>query len=207
MNKILQLRIYRDSGGIMKLKDISDIHSGYITRGKIEASVDGSHYLLQAKDVDAEHLSYRADDLIRFNPTLSRTDRCLEKGDLLFMARGAHNFTILLGELPEPTVAAACFFIVRIYHPQVFPGYLCWYLNQAPVERYLVQYSGRGVHMPVVRRAVLENIQVPLPAMATQRKIADMNTLMLKEMDLLQQLGKKRRELIAAGCLQVARER
>jgi hypothetical protein len=173
----------------MKLNEISDIHSGYITRGKIEASVDGSHYLLQAKDVDGDHLSYRTVDLIRFHPTLSRTDRCLERGDLIFMARGTRNFTVQLGELPEPVLAAACFFIVRIRHPQV-----------------LVRHSGRGVHMPVVRRAVLENIQVPLPSMDTQRKIADMNTLMLKEMDLLQQLGRKRKQLIATACLQAVRE-
>lgn len=190
----------------MKLNEISDIHSGYITRGKIEASVDGSHYLLQAKDVDGDHLSYRSVDLIRFHPTLSRTDRCLERGDLVFMARGTRNFTIQLGDFPEPVLAAACFFIVRIRHPQVFPGYLCWYMNQAPVERYLVRHSGRGVHMPVVRRAVLENIQVPLPSVDTQRKIADMNTLLLKEMDLLQQLGRKRKQLIAAACLQAVRE-
>jgi restriction endonuclease S subunit len=189
----------------MKLKDISDIHSGYITRGKIQASVNGSHYLLQAKDVDGGKLSYRTDDLIRFHAALSRTDRCLESGDLIFMARGAHNFTIQLGDLPEPALAAACFFIVRTCHPRVFPGYLCWYLNQVPVERYLVQHSGRGVHMPVVRRAVLENIQVPLPSMDTQRKIAEMNALLLREMDLLQQLGRKRKELIAAACLQALR--
>lgn len=191
----------------MKLKEISDIHSGYITRGKIEASVDGSHYLLQAKDVDGDKLSHRNDDLIRFHPTLSRTDRFLERGDLIFMARGAHNFTIQLADFPEPALAAACFFIVRACQSRVFPGYLCWYLNQAPVERYLIQHSGRGVHMPVVRRAVLENIQVPLPTMDVQRKIADMNALMLKEMDLLQQLGRKRRELIAAACLQTVRDR
>ena len=190
----------------MKLKDISDIHSGYIARGKIEATADGSHYLMQAKDVDADHLSYRTDRLIRFHPSLSRTDRKLERGDLIFMARGAHNFTIQLGDLPEPVLAAACFFIVRTCHPLVFPGYLCWYLNQAPVERYLVQNSGRGVHMPVVRRAVLEDIQIPLPSMDAQRKIADMNTLMLKEIDLLQQLVRKRKELIAAACLQALRD-
>jgi hypothetical protein len=206
INQILQLRIYRVIRCAMKLKDISDIHSGYITRGKIEATVDGSHYLLQARDVDGDHLTYRADDLIRFHPTLSRTDRCLESGDLIFMARGAHNFTVQLGELPEPVLAAACFFIVRSRHHRVFPGYLGWYLNQAPVERYLAQHSGRGVHMPVIRRAVLENIQVPLPSMDTQRKIADMNTLILKEIDLLQQLGRKRKELIAAACLQAVRD-
>ena len=189
----------------MKLMDISHIFSGYITRGKIEASVDGSHYLLQAKDVDGEHRSYKVQGIIRFNPTLSRTDRCLEKGDLLFMARGARNYSIQLGDLPEPALAAACFFIVRVHRPGVLPGYLWWYLNQAVVERYLIQNSGRGVHMPVVRRAVLENLQVPLPSTEIQEKIAEVNCLVQKEVDLLERLGRKRKELIAAACLQAVR--
>jgi restriction endonuclease S subunit len=189
----------------MKLMDISHIFSGYITRGKIEASVDGSHYLLQAKDVDGEHRSYKVQGIIRFNPTLSRTDRCLEKGDLLFMARGARNYSIQLGDLPEPALAAACFFIVRVHRPGVLPEYLCWYLNQVVVERYLIQNSGRGVHMPVVRRAVLENLQVPLPSTEIQEKIAEVNCLVQKEVDLLERLGRKRKELIAAACLQAVR--
>ncbi len=191
----------------MQLTAISEIHSGHITRGKIEPSADGTHYLVQAKNVQGDDLSCETKSLIRFHPALSRNDTLLQKDDLLFMARGMHNFTVQLEKLPGPALAAACFFIVRPCHPQVLAGYLCWYLNQAPVARYLVQYSGRGVHMPVVRRAVLENIRVPLPSMAIQRKIADMNALMLREMDLLQQLGRKRKELIAAACLQAARDR
>jgi hypothetical protein len=186
----------------MKLKEISDIHSGYITRKKIAAASDGSHYLVQAKNVDGSHLTYETQGMVRFHPALSRNDLPLEKGDLLFMARGAHNFSILLGDLPEPTLAAACFFIIRVSGPEILPGYLGWYLNQAPVERYLLAHSGRSVHMPVVRRAVLENIQVPMPTLDRQAKIADLNELMLKEMNLLQQLGQKRKELITAVCLQ-----
>ncbi|MGD8847597.1 MAG: hypothetical protein PVI54_18900, partial [Desulfobacteraceae bacterium] len=161
-----------------------------------------SHYLLQAKDVDGDQLSYDTHGLVRFHPALSRTDRTLEKGDLLFMARGAHNFTLLLEDLPEPALAAACFFIVRISSPEILPGYLGWYLNQAPVEHYLLAHSGRNVHMPVVRRAVLENIPVPMPTLERQAKIADLNALMLNEMSLLRQIGKKRKELIKAACLQ-----
>ena len=186
----------------MKLKEISGIHSGYITRKKIAVALDGSHYLLQAKNVDGDHLSYETQKLVRFHPALSRTDRPLEKGDLLFMARGYHNFTILLGDLPEPALAAACFFIVRVSSPEILPGYLGWYLNQAPVEHYLLTRSGRNVHMPVVRRAVLENIPIPVPTLDRQAKIADLNALMLKEVNLLQQLGRKRKELITAACLQ-----
>lgn len=191
----------------MQLTAISEIHSGHITRGKIEPSAGGTHFLVQAKNVQGDDLSCDTKALIRFHPALSRNDMLLKKDDLLFMARGAHNFTIQLEELPGPALAAACFFIVRVCHPDVFPGYLCWYLNQTPVKRYLVQHSGRGVHMPVVRRAVLENIQVPLPSMDTQRQIADMNALMAKEMKLLQQLGRKRKELIAAISLQAVRDR
>jgi restriction endonuclease S subunit len=186
----------------MKLKEISDIHSGYITRKKIDPASDGSHYLIQAKNVNGDHLSCDIRLLVRFHPALSRNDRPLEKGDLLFMARGAHNFTILLGDLPEPALAAACFFIVRVSTPEIVPGYLGWYLNQAPVERYLLRHSGRNVHMPVVRRAVLENIPVPVPSLDRQTKIADLNALMLKEINLLHQLGQKRKELITSVCLQ-----
>jgi restriction endonuclease S subunit len=191
----------------MKLKDISDIRSGYIARGKIEASADGSHYLLQAKDADEGQIVCAADDLIRFHPTLSRSDRCLEDGDLLFMARGVHNFTIRVKDLPGPTLAASCFFMIRPHRAEVLSAYLCWYLNQDPVERYLVLHSGRGVHMPVVRRAVLENITVPLPSMDVQAKIADLYALTLKEMDLLRQLSRKRKKWIMAACLRAVQDR
>jgi hypothetical protein len=202
-NEILQLLIYRDTGGaMMRLADISDIFSGHITRGKIEAANDGSHYLVQARDVDAERLTYRTDQLIRFHPTLSRIDRRLEKGDLLFMARGAHNFTIALGDVPGPALAAACFFIIRLSDPGILPGYLGWYLNQAPVAQYLFQYSGRGVHMPVVRRAVLEDIEVPLPPKTIQAKVSNMNDLLNTELNLLQRLAQKRRTMVTAACLQ-----
>lgn len=186
----------------MKLKEISDIHSGYITRKKIEVASDGSYYLLQAKNVDGNHLTYEIKEMVRFNPSVSRNDLLLKKGDLLFMARGAKNFTIQLGELPKPALAAACFFIVRVSRSDILPGYLGWYLNQSPVEHYLLAQSGRSVHMPVVRRAVLENIPIPIPPLDRQTKIADLNTLMLREKELLQQLSIKRKELVSAACLQ-----
>jgi restriction endonuclease S subunit len=70
------------------------------------------------------------------------------------------------------------------------------------VEHYLLAHSGRNVHMPVVRRAVLENIPIPVPTLDRQAKIADLNALMLKEINLLHQLGQRRKELITAACLQ-----
>jgi len=189
----------------MKLKKIAKIQSGYINRGKIDPRNDGTCLLLQAKDVAANHLSYRTDALVRFMPKLSGKDWFLKPGDILFMARGARNFSVLIDKLPESVLAAACFFVVRVSNSEILPEYLWWYLNQLPVEEYLTRFSGRGVHMPVIRRAVLESIDIPLPPIKTQTQVSNMTMLLQREQDLYKRLADKRKYLIAEICLQSVR--
>jgi hypothetical protein len=190
----------------MELKKIAKIQSGYINRGKIEYSDNGSCLLMQAKDVDAEHLSYRTDALVRFNPRWSGKDWYLEPGDILFMARGARNYSLLIDKVPDSVLAAACFFIIRISNSEALPKYLWWYLNQSPVEEYLKRLSGRSVHMPVVKRAVLESIDIPLPPIKVQKSVADINALMVKEQDLYKKLAEKRKYMVTEICLKSIRE-
>ena len=190
----------------MRLSKIANIQSGYISRGKIEPHKNGSHFLLQARDVDADCLTYRADSLIRFSPDLSRKDWLLKTDDVLFMARGVRNYSVQISDTPDSTLAAACFFIVRVSSDQVLPYYLCWYLNQAPVDHYLGRHSGRGVHMPVVRRSVLESIDIPIPPLEVQSKIAELDVLLRKELELFDKLAEKRKKLITAACLMAARK-
>ena len=186
----------------MQLKKMAVIQSGYISRGKIEPMDSGSYFLLQARDVDADRLSYQAEGMVRFSPELSPKDQPLQRNDILFMARGSRNYSILLKEIPKPVLAAACFFIVRISRKDVLPDYLFWHLNQAPADNYFRRQSGRGVHMPVVKRSVLENIDIPVPPIEEQKKIAELNGLLQKEIGLLEALAQKRKEMITAACLQ-----
>jgi hypothetical protein len=191
----------------MKLKMIAKIQSGYISRGRIDPRDDGTCLLLQAKDVDADHISYLTDALVRFLPRLSGKDWFLKPGDILFMARGARNFSVLIDKLPDSVLAAACFFVVRVSNSEILPEYLCWYLNQAPVEEYLKRFSGRAVHMPVVRRAVLESIDVPLPPIKTQKQVSEINKILQKEQDLYKNLAEKRKDLMTEICLKAALKR
>lgn len=190
----------------MKLKKIARIQSGYINRGKIEVSANGSCLLIQAKDADADQLSYRTDNLVRFDPRWSGKDWFLEPGDILFMARGARNYSLLIDKVPDNVLAASCFFIIRISNSNALSEYLWWYLNQRPVENYLKRFSGRAVHMPVVRRAVLEDIDIPLPSIKTQKRIADISVLMMKEQDIYKKLAEKRKYLMTEICLKSIRE-
>ena len=189
----------------MQLRKIANIQSGYISRGKIEPRKDGTHFLLQARDVDAERLTYKADNLVRFGPDLSRKDWVLKTDDVLFMTRGVHNYSILIKEIPDRVLAAACFFIVRVSSDLLLPYYLCWYLNQEQVKHYLSRHSGRGVHMPVVRRSVLENLNIPIPPIEIQVKIAELDVILRNEMELLDKLAEKRKKLITAACLHAVR--
>ena len=190
----------------MKLKKIAKIQSGYISRGRIVPREDGTCLLMQAKDVSANHLSYRTDALVRFMPTLSGKDWFLKPGDILFMARGARNFSVLIDKLPDSVLAAACFLVVQISNSEILPEYLCWYFNESPVEEYLRRFSGRGVHMPVVKRAVLESIDIPLPPIKTQKQVSEMTMLLQREQDLYKKLAEKRKYLITEICLKSIRK-
>jgi len=185
---------------------IAKIQSGFISRGKIEPRDDGTCLLLQAKDVDADNLSHRTDALVRFVPRLSGKDWFLEPGDILFMARGARNYSVLVDKIPDRVLAAACFFIVRIPNSEIIPEYLWWYLNQSPVEEYLNRFSGRSVHMPVVRRAILESIDIPVPPIEVQKQVAVITTLMMKEQVLYKKMAEKRKYLMTEICLKSIRE-
>jgi len=191
----------------MWLKNLAEIQSGYINRGKIDPRDDGTCLLLQAKDVDADYLSYRTDALVRFTPKLSGKDWFLKSGDILFMARGAMNFSVMVDKLPEGVLAAACFFVVRISNSEILPEYLSWYLNQSLVEEYLQRFSGRGVHMPVVRRAVLESIDIPIPLYKTQKKVSEINKLLQKEQVLYKKLAEKKKNLMTEICLKATLKR
>jgi hypothetical protein len=189
----------------MELKKIAKIQSGYINRGKIEPRDDGTCLLLQTKDTDSDSLSYRTEALVRFMPRLSGKDWFLKPGDILFMARGARNFSVLIDKLPDSVLAAACFFVVRTANSEILPEYLCWYLNQSSVEEYLKRFSGRAVHMPVVRRAVLESIDIPFPPIKIQKQVSEMNKLLHKEQDLYKKLAEKRKYLMTEICLKSIR--
>jgi hypothetical protein len=190
----------------MELRNVAKIQSGYINRGKIEPSDNGSCLLIQAKDVDADQLSYSTDGLVRFNPRWSGKDWFLEPGDILFMARGARNYSILIDKMPDSVLAAACFFIIRVSNSETLPKYLWWYLNQAPVEKYLKRFSGRAVHMPVVRRTVLESIDISLPPIEVQMRVADLTALMTKEQNLYEKLAEQRKYLMTEICLKSIRK-
>jgi len=184
-----------------RLREVARIDAGYQSRGRIEPAAGGTHWLLQVGDVDERRESVRVEDLVRFSPERSAGNAVVSCGDVLFMAKGAAHFALALPELPAPTLAAGYFFIIRIRDAILLPEYVAWYLNQDVPQRYFRQQAGQGVNMPVVRIGVLGECEVPLPPLATQRRIVELDALRREEEHLLARLAEKRRLLLAEACL------
>jgi hypothetical protein len=123
------------------------------------------------------------------------------------MARGAKNYAALLPQVPEKPLAAGSFFVVRCSGDAIDPAYVAWYLNLPQTQHYFTQNSGRGVHMPVVRKSVLEELDMPVPPLAIQRRIAGLYRLELEEQELTQALLAKRALLLQAAGLKAGRKR
>ena len=188
-----------------KIKEIGDISLGYTSRKGIDTSPQGSHYLLQAKDLDARTRTCELGSLVRFSPISSTKTSSLKKNDIVFMARGSRNFSVLLSNIPDGMVAAGCFFIIRVRTKAVFPAYLAWFLNAEVARNYFARNRGKGVHMPVIRKATLENLDVPVPSLEKQEQIVELYSLARQEQSLLEELQKKRVLLVERACTRLLR--
>ncbi len=187
-----------------KLADIAEVRPGYLVRKGVKPRADGTHHLLQLRDFIRDRSAIDPTSLIRFTPDSRAPLKPLQTGEVVFLARGARNFAFAPANLPVPTLAAGYFFVI---HPdsQISPAYLTWFLNQPVALRSLSRSATSGAHMAVVRRPDIENLLIPVPALRFQRTIGELDNLMHEEKALLEDLARKKHELITTACMVAAR--
>ncbi|MCC6353117.1 MAG: restriction endonuclease subunit S [Verrucomicrobiae bacterium] len=178
------------------LGELATVRAGLPLRKAVAAVADGSHFLLQIRDFGPDRRTIYGEGMVRVSPESIGKGGELREGDIVFLAKGTRNFSCVVRALPGPAVAAPHFFILRV-RGQVLPEYLAWFLNQDAPRRQFTRLAGAGARVPVVRREVLENIEVPLPDLATQRRIVEFDALMRRQLALLNELAEKKRTLAA----------
>jgi len=132
------------------------------------------------------HDSYRVDweAVETINLELPNDDRILRKSDLLIVAKGERNTTIALPDLDtsQYNVPSNHFFILRLdraWKKQIDLNYMVWFLNQVASEDLKTRVTGSTVKNLPLR--ALENIEVPLPDLATQQLLAETYHLLQEE--------------------------
>ena len=77
----------------------------------------------------------------------------------------------------------------------ILPGYLAWYLNQPHAQAY-IEALRSGVSVQMLRRDALGSLEIPVPPVDMQKKVAEIALLAVEEEQLTRALMEKRRTFI-----------
>jgi hypothetical protein len=185
------------------LGDLADVRSGYHFRGNFRLDPDGTHRVVQHKDVDGERRIV-PDGLGRVTLGHLATAHLLDVGDVLFYSRGEHPYAALVDTPLPAAVAATYFYVARTGNGAIDPDYLAWYINQRPA-RDALRAMATGTNVPFVPIADLRTLAVPLPPVETQVKIAAAARLAERKRAIEIELAEKRAALAHVQLLAAAR--
>lgn len=181
---------FRQALSVKKISDIATVRSGYPFRTKVEAAPDGDTHVLQLKDVTARAPADVAGAIRALVKAPSAHH--LAAGDVVLKGRGTTHCA-LVESIPTdlPLVAAAPILVLRPKPGMVEPAFLRWILNH-PTSQTRLATSAVGTYIPTLTKALIEDFEIELPSLETQRLIAEVATLASRERELLEAITQTR---------------
>jgi restriction endonuclease S subunit len=177
-------------------------HIAFIQTGLFAKPItEGDIVYLQAKHFDENgnlrsslHPDIKADYI---------TDKhLLRTGDVLFAAKGTKNFAAVFENHNEPAVASTSFFVIRLIQKNILPKFLVWYLNH-PSTQKILKGQAIGTSIVSISKAVLEEMEVPVPDIKTQKAVLHIAQLRSEEKKLKQQIETLREKQIQQQIINV----
>lgn len=172
---------------ISTIGQIAEILPGYSPRGATEHDPRGTHQVISARHLTAgAPYRFTPDHELRIVPDRVADNYLVKSGDLLFISRGMRNIAVEIEAVPEPTIATATFYLLRI-NGAVLPGYLAWCINQPPTQATL-DFIRTGAGSPMIPRVAFSMIEIPIPSLDEQRSIANLARLQSRERELMKRI-------------------
>ena len=181
------------------LCQIADIRPGHPFRGTVKRYENGPVHVVQVKDTEPTG-EIDQDGMIQTCLSTKKKPDWLQSGDVLFVAKGARHYSVLIENALENTVCSPHFFLVRLkseFQNSVMPDFLCWQLNQQPAQRYF-KATAEGSKYLSIRRQVLENVPIKVVALEKQKQLAALHRCGIKEQKTLQRLIANRQRQLDA---------
>jgi restriction endonuclease S subunit len=175
------------------LKHITNIQTGVFAKPIKEGEI----VYLQAKHFDENGLliSLLHPDLLAESIS---GKHLLQPGDVLFAAKGTKNFAAWYESKNLPAVASTSFFVIRLKEniiSKILPEFLAWYINQ-PVSQKFLKGNAMGTSIASISKAVLEELEISIPDLQTQKTILKITHLRNSEKKLQQKIEMLREKQI-----------
>lgn len=175
------------------LKNITNIQTGVFAKPIKEGEI----VYLQAKhfNENGQLISLLHPDLLAENIS---GKHLLQPGDILFAAKGTKNFAAWYESKNLPAVASTSFFVIRLKENiinKILPEFLTWYINQ-PVSQKFLKGNAMGTSIASISKAVLEELDISIPDLQTQKTILKITHLRNSEKKLQQKIEMLREKQI-----------
>ena len=182
----------------VQLSELVHIQPGYLSRGRVHSVLDGTHRLLQARDISTDG-GVHLENAVWFHPERNPELYQVLRGDVLVVARGQeHRAYCIDTDLPN-TLVSATFYILRPDPSYILPGYLAWWLNLPSVQAQ-IDAESRGTGISYISRQALENLRVQVPTLTVQHDVERILELWHKIKSIRRRLGEKREQQIQIVC-------
>lgn len=197
-------RTIHQSAEEFHLSDLADIHLGHPFRGTIAEHDHGDVNVIQVRDTDPSG-EINPHSMIKTQLSTKKQPDWLQMGDLLFVAKGAKHYSVIVDHPLDRTLCSPHFFVVRVkpeFKAVILPEFLCWQLNQRPSQRYF-KASAEGSLYLSIRKQVLEEVPIKVLSLELQTQLVAMHRCSIKEQKVLQTLIENRQKQLKAIALQV----
>ncbi len=122
----------------------------------------------------------------------------LKHGDVLFAAKGTKNFAAWYESKNQPSVASTSFFVIRVqenFSNKILPEFLVWAINHPAAQKFL-KGKAMGTSIVSISKSVLEELEISIPDVQTQKAILKISQLHNTEKRLKQQIETLREKQI-----------
>ena len=185
-------------GPVIQLSQVVHVQPGYLSRDRVRSASDGTHHLLQGRDISENH-GVQVEGAIRFHPKRRPDLYRVSRGDVLVTARGRDHRAYYVHDNLSNVLAAATFYILRSDAGRILPGYLAWWLNLPGVQSAIDKESG-GTDISYISRQALENLTIPVPELKVQHRIERVVVLWRQRNVLRARIDEKREHYIRTLC-------
>ncbi|MBP5329712.1 MAG: restriction endonuclease subunit S [Spirochaetaceae bacterium] len=176
------------------LKEIADIRTGYSFRSKLEPDLEGNILVVQLKELSDKN-TIDISTAVKINMQDVSDNYLLQKDDLVFRSRGMDSTAAIMDISSNNVILSAPFQRIRIHDTsKIIPEYLLWYINSKDTQSYF-SANKTGTSVTMISTAVLAVLPVIVPPVEIQKKIVEINTLSEREIELQEELIKKKKLL------------
>lgn len=184
----------------MELSAVADIRSGLVLSRKLARKKTEFHYpLLNLKSFN-DDATLNMQTLDVFDSTEALNDDYLTHiGDIIVRTSSPYT-ALLIDEKTSGMVVSSNFVIIRCDNKLLLPEYLYWYLNTSKIKKDIFVNSA-GNMLAAIKPQYFCDMSLMLPDLIEQRKIAKINLIAKRELELLSQL-KEEKEKYYQACLE-----